>query len=387
MNILVLCEGDAESRDSWSGITNSVVMQLRADGHTVRTGDVDLSGLQRWLAAAHTFNPDRQRWSVRFRLGGDPFRRRSRLATRWIRQQPRKPDLILQVGATFEIGAQHGVPYVLYCDSNIRMAEHGRASGFSHAVHLGPAELQAVRAREQRVYDGAAAIFTISERLRRSFIEDIGAPPDRVVAVHAGPNFDVDSIGDTRRAARGNRPPTILFVGRQFERKGGDIVLAAFETVRTRIPDARLIIIGPERLDIDVPGVESLGFLNKDIPAERERLLDAYRSADVFCLPTRFEPFGIVFLEAMFFGLPCVGTDAWAVPEMITDGVTGFTVPVGETSALADRLVFLLENPAEAARMGAAAAHRARTEFTWRAVVDRMMEKIDSLVPQGVRHR
>ena len=387
MNILVLCEGDAESRDSWSGITNSVVTQLRADGHTVRTGDVDLYRMQRWLAAVSTFHSDRDRWSVRFRLGGDPFRRRSRVANRWIRLQPVRPDIILQIGATFEISAHHGIPFALYCDSNIRMAEHGRASGHSHAVHLSTDELRAVSAREETIYRRAATIFTISERLRRSFIEDFGIPPEHVVAIHAGPNFDVDTVSENDRSPGRARRPTVLFVGRQFQRKGGDVLLDAFGIVREHVPEARLIIIGPQRLEVQTDGVECWGFLDKNVPTQRERLLDAYRSADVFCLPTRFEPFGIVFLEAMFFGLPCVGTDAWAVPEMITDGETGYTVPVDDVPALADRLVRLLTNPAEAARMGAAAAARARTEFTWRAVVDRMMKRIDTIVSTRADHR
>ncbi|HTI03926.1 MAG TPA: hypothetical protein VL549_01305, partial [Gemmatimonadales bacterium] len=64
MNILLLCEGDAESYDSWSGIAKSLVDHLRAAGHTVISGDVDLAGADRWLAAAMTFAIDRRRWST-----------------------------------------------------------------------------------------------------------------------------------------------------------------------------------------------------------------------------------------------------------------------------------------------------------------------------------
>lgn len=382
MNILVLCEGDAETRDSWSGITNSVVTQLRADGHTVRTGDVDLYRFDRWETAVRTFVPDRERWSVRFRLGAHAFRRRSQRADRHIRSQSRRPDLVLQIGATFAIDPRHGIPYVLYCDSNIRMAEHARESGHSHATHLREDEARAVREREARVYVGASAIFTISERLRRSFIEDFAIPEQRVRAVHAGPNFDVDAFvgGATPESTH----PTILFVGRQFRRKGGDVLLSAFADVRERFPDARLIIIGPEEL-ADVPaGVEHWGFLDKDEPNDRKRLIEAYRSADVFCLPTRFEPFGIVYLEAMYFGLPCVGTNVGAVPEMIADGQTGFTVPVDDKQLLAERLTWLIEHRAQAQAMGRAGLERARDHFSWRAVIDRMMETIGEVLPAGV---
>jgi glycosyltransferase involved in cell wall biosynthesis len=100
----------------------------------------------------------------------------------------------------------------------------------------------------------------------------------------------------------------------------------------------------------------------------------------VFCLPTRFEPFGIAFIEAMYFSLPCVGTDAWAVPEMVVDGETGFTVPVDDLEALTDRLLRLLGAPALAARMGRAGRARAERLFTWQATVQRMMDSIRPIV-------
>jgi glycosyltransferase involved in cell wall biosynthesis len=175
----------------------------------------------------------------------------------------------------------------------------------------------------------------------------------------------------------------VLFVGRQFERKGGDLLLTAFRAVRERVAGARLVIIGPERLDVQQEGVEFVGFLEKDRADHRARLLDAYANADVFCLPTRFEPFGIVYLEAMYFGLPCVGTNAWAVPEMITDRVSGYTVPVGDVNALSDRLVRLLTDRSLARRMGDAGRARAENHFTWRAVVERMTDTIERVVHDG----
>jgi glycosyltransferase involved in cell wall biosynthesis len=74
----------------------------------------------------------------------------------------------------------------------------------------------------------------------------------------------------------------------------------------------------------------------------------------------------------MFFGLPCVGTAAWAIPEMIADGETGFTVPRGDVASLANRLGDLLANPQQAHRMGLAGRRRAEAQFTWTAVASRM---------------
>jgi glycosyltransferase involved in cell wall biosynthesis len=127
--------------------------------------------------------------------------------------------------------------------------------------------------------------------------------------------------------------------------------------------------------------------LNKNQPTGAAALADAYASADVFVLPTRFEPFGIAFVEAMHFGLPCIGPHSWAVPEIIADGETGFTVPVDNVDALTDRLIRLLGDRALAASMGKAAQERAQRLFTWPHVVGRMTDAMSSVMrTNGQRH-
>src|SRR5438445_680915 len=165
-------------------------------------------------------NSREHRSRTRFPLRGPPFRLRSRSAARHIAAHRGRLDVIAQTGATFQPLGRGTIPYFLCCDSNIRMAEHGAASGHSDAVSLTRRELERVGEREAGIYRHAAGIFTLSERLRRSFIEDLRLPPDRVHAVHAGPTLDASRIPETMPREEANHPPTILFVGRQFHRKG-----------------------------------------------------------------------------------------------------------------------------------------------------------------------
>jgi glycosyltransferase involved in cell wall biosynthesis len=379
LRILLLCEGDAERHVAFSGIVRSVLVGLRARGHTVVCGDTDLSGLDRYAGALQTFSLDRKRWGVRYRLGGPVFRARTRNAARHVECEASRADVIFQIGATFRPSGHGSTPYVLYCDSNIQAAVRETSSGFSPANSLSASEIAAVTEREGEVYRSASAVFTLSERLRESFIEDFGLPPERVHAVYAGPNLELDSLPDQQdlESTRDEAPPTILFVGGQFHRKGGDTLLEAFEAVRERVPEARLLIVGPPQAEAPPrEGVEWLGFLDKDDAVQWRRLVDAYASSHVFCLPTRLEPFGIVFVEAMLFGLPCVGADTWAVPEIIEDGQTGYIVPPNSVSALADRLSTLLVQRGLTHEMGRKARARANELFVWETVVDRMLEVI-----------
>lgn len=380
MNILFLCEGDAESWRSWSGISKSLVDHLRAYGHQVDVANVDLAGADRWLAAAATISRGRHRWGTRYHLGSVPFLLRSRHAGRYVRAAVNRPDLVLQVGATFRVPQDIGIPYCVCSDSNIRMAQHGAFSGFSDAAPLTQSDLAAITAREHGIYQGAAALFPLSERLRRSFIYDFGIQPDRVRAIYAGPNFDASRAPAIPSRASGRRPPTILFVGLQFHRKGGDLLVESFRRLRERLPSARLLLAGVPLGTVEVPGVTCLGELDKNTPSGAMALANAYASADVFALPTRFEPFGIAYVEAMHFGLPCIGPDAWAVPEIIDDGKTGFTVPPEDADALTHRLWRVLSDPELARRMGQAGRTRARSLFTWPHVIARMDEVMTAVV-------
>jgi starch synthase len=374
--ILLLTEGDAERWDSWSGSAKSVVDHLRKAGHEVTTADVDLYGANRMLGAALSFSPNRKRWGVRYHLGPVGYRLRSQKAARIARQYGSSAQCILQIGATFK-PPERSVPYFLFCDSNIQTSVEGVKYGVSDSAWLSPSEFDDVRRRETAIYRGAAGVLTMSEFLRRSFINDFGLAPERVHTVGAAPNLDVTQIPEPRPAAR-TGVPTVLFVGKQFERKGGATLLEAFRQVRARIPEARLVLIGPATSPSSEPGVEWLGSLDKNIPAEKAKLLQSYFDADVFCLPSLFEPFGIVILEAMLFGLPCVGTAAWAIPEMIADGETGYTFPRADAGALADRLTALLTNRELGHRMGIAGRKRALEWFSWDAVASRMTNGIKS---------
>jgi glycosyltransferase involved in cell wall biosynthesis len=159
-----------------------------------------------------------------------------------------------------------------------------------------------------------------------------------------------------------------LFIAKEFKRKGGDLVAEAFHALKKKLPEARLIFAGAAELPKEFAGmedVEHLGLLDKNVPSELKRLLSAYRRADVLLLPSRSDPFPTVIREAMFFGVPCVASDIWAMPEMIADGETGYLVPSGDAAALAERVERVLSDEPLRMQMGRAARARAERMFAW----------------------
>lgn len=270
-----------------------------------------------------------------------------------------RPSCVLQVGALFSsAGAERFSPYFLYLD-------HTRALDARYQPYPGlPAPLPTdpeLHERERRLYQAAEAIFTMSKYVRESVIADYSVDSARVHVVGTGPDvFPVSTPG------RSKDPKSFLFVGIDFVRKGGPILLRAYEKVRSLHPDTELWIAGGYRSSLPTPGVKCLGRLSV------RELEDLYANAFVFVLPTLREPFGRVYLEAMAFGLPCIGTSVGAVPEIIVDGETGLLVPAGDEGSLVNAMVRLLESPALAASMGKAGRERLHQHFGW----DRATERI-----------
>jgi glycosyltransferase involved in cell wall biosynthesis len=273
-------------------------------------------------------------------------------------------DAILQYGATFSASGQ-GLPVFLFCDSNTLFSSREPNSWGSALSAPGLREAVAL---EAKLYSESSAIFTMSEYIAKSFVDDFAVRSERVVAVGAGPNADPTALlSIARDTGPRDTPPSILFIGREFERKGGDVLLEAFAELRRSIPAARLTIVGPKQ-PMQLPdGAEWLGFLDRTAPADWAKLRQAFDAATVFTLPARHEPFGLVVLEAMYAGLPVVATRIGALKEMVDDGVTGHLVAPSNAHELARALLSVLTDP-DAAAMGIAGRARATSKYSWERV-------------------
>jgi glycosyltransferase involved in cell wall biosynthesis len=331
--------------------------------------------MARALALAASWAPSRRHWAARYHFGGLSFAARSRRSRQALRRDDACPDAVLQIGATFD-STRAGTPAFVYCDSNARVAEANRPYG--DVALLSAAELAAMVARESHVYARAAHVFTMSELVRASMVRDFGLAESKVTTVFAGANLDPAACRP--RVFSHEQPPTVLFVGRHWEAKGGPDLLDAFVQVRSVHPNLRLVIAGCTPPVGDVPGVEILGHVDKRTRSGAERLLSLYREADLFCMPSRFDAFGIVFVEAMLHGVACIGSRHAAMPEIIAHGETGWVVPVGDVTMVRDYLLKAFADRPALARMGQAGRERALRLFTWEAVAECMHQVMRPLL-------
>ena len=205
----------------------------------------------------------------------------------------------------------------------------------------------------------ADATITVSDAARSFMLERYGAAARGVVVVHNG--FDPPAA-----IAPPDRDGDVLVVaaGALIVQKGMDVLIDAAKGAQ----GWRVRIIG------DGPHLDTLRTRAAGAPVEligwSERSLEELGASDVFCLPSRWESFGYVVLEAMALGRPVVGSNVDAVPELVEAGVTGLLVPPEDPAALRAVLDDLAADPELRARLGAAGARRARERFALAPMVD-----------------
>jgi phosphatidylinositol alpha-1,6-mannosyltransferase len=180
------------------------------------------------------------------------------------------------------------------------------------------------------------------------------------------------------------RANLVLIVARMLSAecyKGHDALLEAWPIVKAHQPDARLVCVGDGD---DVPRLQQkaheLGIGQETIftgfvPADE--LHAWYDAASVFAMPSRGEGFGLVYLEAMSHGLPCIGSVHDAAGEIIEDGVTGHLVNQSDPRELGAALLGLLTNRERRTDMGAAGLRRFERHFSYDAFSRRMVSLLE----------
>jgi glycosyltransferase involved in cell wall biosynthesis len=199
--------------------------------------------------------------------------------------------------------------------------------------------------------------------------------PDKIKVIYHG--IDTMTFNNKGKSIRkelniSDDEPVIGFVGRLNVQKGIVYMMDAFKLVKEKIPSAHLVIAGTGDLKDEIEkksfeygysnSIHMLGF-REDIP-------DILNSIDLLLLPSLWEGFGLVLIEAMAAGKPCVTTRISSMPEIVDDAVSGFIVPPKEPEALADACCKLLTNPQLAENMGKEGKRIVNEKFTLRKMIN-----------------
>jgi glycosyltransferase involved in cell wall biosynthesis len=368
--LTVLAVGDPASKRAYSGSLRQLVLALQRAGGLHDAHDVELPPI---LRSVHRLGAAirARRWRGTQLLaawGGRGVAARSERATRHLAEARRTGATGALLYGTNQFpapwGARSALPIGAAFDVTFAQLARAREGWFAR---LTPQEVEACIARQRAVLLRCEHLFPRSEWCAQSLLEDYGLPRERMVVTGAGANFDTPP--PLRRGYDGR---TVLFTGRDWDRKNGPLVLAAFALARQARPDLRCIVVGPTQPASAKrqSGVEWLGPL--DGP-ERRRLVQLYSEASLFVMPSRFEPFGVSVLEAMEAGCPVVTLDRGALREVVRDGVTGSLVAEESPHALADALLGWLSDDVRLAAAGRAAREHVALCYTWDRAAARIL--------------
>lgn len=296
------------------------------------------------------------------------FRQVKKLAQRELLRDGAEYVFTFQLQSLFDCSVP-GIPHYVYTD-------HTNLANLNYPGYRGRLKSKRWRELERSIYTNASMVFTRSSNISRSLEQEYGCPPEKIACVYVGMNTPAPTAAQDN-ANYGNK--NILFVGTDWTRKGGEVLLEAFSRVLETHPDAMLTIVGNAPAT-DIPNCRLPG----RIPVAE--LDNYYATASIFCLPTLQEPFGVTVVEAMSHKLPVVATAVGAIPDLVT-AQTGILVPPNDSAALAGALLDLLSDPDKARALGRNGFELVSMRYNWasvgQAIRDRVTADIGTRINPG----
>lgn len=383
MRIAFVTHYDAEDRRAWSGTFFSMLRALqRHCGEVVSVGPAGrpyylagkvCRGAWRLMSGQ---NIDYNRTVTISKALGRIFQRRLEHAN---------VDVVFAPSGSVEIAFLRSTkPIVWFGDVTERIFRDYAAN----LEGLSPWSLRQCDLIERRAMANASRLVYASTWAAHSAKADYGLPDEKVRIVPMGANLDEAPPAEEVLAARESPFPMscrLLFVGVDWDRKGGPIALKAMRELRDRGIDATLTVLGcvpPE--EETGAGVAVVPFLDKRDPQQRAALDELLLKSDFMLFPSRREAYGIVCCEAAAFGLPVIAADAGGVP--VWTGQNGVLLDLAAGgSAYADAVHSLLQNPQQYLDLARSSRQLFESRLNWDSWARSMLDIFRELSPIDAR--
>src|SRR6218665_793447 len=265
---------------------------------------------------------------------------------------------------------------------------------------------------EHHAYNTADGVIAVSEQMKTDVIEAYGIAPEKVTVIHNGidPEFYKPTFDNDLLLEYGINPdiPFVLFVGRITRQKGISQLISAAKyfdkncqiVLCAGAPDTPEIAKETEELIADLKSVrDGVILISEMLPRDKVKVL--YSHARVFACPSLYEPFGIINLEALSCETPVVGSSVGGIPEILTEGETGFLIelePVSRTDFnpkkpeefqknFAAKVNLLLEDETLAKQMGKAGRERVLLKFSWQSIAKTTYNYYEEVISRSEKEK
>jgi glycosyltransferase involved in cell wall biosynthesis len=322
---------NASDLSQWSGTGHHIARSLESEGiEVVHVGPLEDRGGP-MLSARRAMERARGKRMLRER---DPAVIRGYAKQIAERLESLDADWIFSSG-TIPISALGGTtPVAFWTDATFAQM----VGLYPEFQNLAGGTIAAGNEAERRAIERASLAIYASEWAAKSAISDYGADRDKVKVLPFGANITSHRTSeeiDRIVSQRGTDVCRILFAGKDWKRKGGNLALEIVARLHDRGVRAELTIVGANP---EIPSslgdiVTVVGFIPKDSPTGNAALESLFAASHFLVLPSRAERFGVVFAEASSFGLPSIATDVGGIPGAVRNGLNGYTYPLASVVA------------------------------------------------------
>lgn len=276
-----------------------------------------------------------------------------------------EPDLIVGVAASIELAfVETDIPIIHVSDATFA-AMIGYYPEFSNIWPWLEAQGNAI---ENRIIQNANAVVCSSDWASESVINHYGAEDKKVFTLLLGANLkDLPHLSQDVIDNKFEGTCKLLFIGKEWHRKGGDIALDVFNLLRQANMDAEITIVSSQcPRQTNNSAITVIDGLSKDTDAGLDLFNTLFLESSFFLLPTRAEAFGLVYAEAAAFGSVAVGPSTGGVANIIEDNKTGLLLPASATAEeYAQRIIDIWENKDQLKSMSKAAREKFDTQLSW----------------------
>ncbi len=362
---------------SWPATAASMVRALEEAGHTViRINPTGPDNPLIWKAiqgvyriAGLRFQSERQETVIR-QLAGSVNKQ----------LQGNKPDLLLSSSSLPLPFLDVDCPMAFWTDATFSgmlgfYPEFSKLSKITKRNGL-YFETLALKRAEMAIYS--------SDWAARSAVQDHGADPAKVFVIPFGPNLSKPPLREPVLECISQRSRSeckLLFIGYDWERKQGPLVVKVHQELLRREVDSKLTIVGCEPdLGRNAKGIQVLGLLNKELPEHNSKLQKELCDSHFLIVPSKAECYGMVYAEASAYGIPSIGCDVGGVSTVIRSGSNGMLFPLDASPAeIADHIVATWSDRSTYERFATMARNDFDERLNWPTAVARLFEVMDAL--------
>ena len=270
--------------------------------------------------------------------------------------------------------------------STIHATEHGRSKGLHNDLQ------RAINQIEWRLIYESKLVIVNSNQMVTDLWKQLAVPSDKVTVIPNGIYGDRlrshDDRNELRRKLGLGDGPVVLLVGRMVHEKGVQVLLDAAPAVAAAVRNVQFVIVGDGYYLPDLrakaassPASANVRFFGK---ANDHQLRDLYRVADCAVVPSLYEPFGIVVLEAMATEAPVVTSDAGGINDIVTHNENAVKTAAGNPDSLAWGILQVLQNPELAQRLRTAALEHVLANYTWKAIAHRTLDAYERVLEHHI---